>query len=313
MHTLTNICSEKQNTAAALGFFDGLHLGHRKVLSLAAKQEKCGLLPLCLTFAESPKAVMSGMPFFYLMTKEDKLRSLESIGIRRTVMLDFNAVMDMSAESFFFEILVKKLRVKELFCGFNYHFGKDAEGDIAMLQRLCDQNNVGITIVPPETMDGEVICSTLIKKLISEGEIERANDMLGSRFGFKAEIIHGMRLGRELGTPTLNQQMHPDLVMPRFGVYASLVTLENGGQYCGVTNIGIKPTVGGTKPLWETWMPEYRGAELYGEQADVRLLTFIRPEKKFDSLTLLREEIMRNARQAKEDYARVNSFKNLIK
>ena len=80
-----------------------------------------------------------------------------------------------------------------------------------------------------------------------------------------------------------------------------------------MTNIGIKPTVGGTKPLWETWMPEYRGAELYGEQADVRLLTFIRPEKKFDSLTLLREEIMRNARQAKEDYARVNSFKNLIK
>ena len=279
MHTLTNICSEKQNTAAALGFFDGLHLGHRKVLSLAAKQEKCGLLPLCLTFAESPKAVMSDKPFFYLMTKEDKLRSLESIGIRRTVMLDFNAVMDMSAESFFFEILVKKLRVKELFCGFNYHFGKDAEGDIAMLQRLCDQNNVGITIVPPETVDGEVICSTLIKKLISEGEIERANDMLGSRFG----------------------------------VYASVVTLENGGQYCGVTNIGIKPTVGGTKPLWETWMPEYRGAELYGEQADVRLLTFIRPEKKFDSLTLLREEIMRNARQAKEDYARVNSFKNLIK
>ena len=80
-----------------------------------------------------------------------------------------------------------------------------------------------------------------------------------------------------------------------------------------MTNIGIKPTVGGTKPLWETWMPEYRGAELYGEQADVRLLTFIRPEKKFDSLTLLREEIMRNARQAQEDYARVNSFKNLIK
>ena len=313
MQTRTNICSGKQNTAAALGFFDGLHLGHRKVLALAAKQEKCGLVPLCLTFAESPKAVMSDKPFAYLMTKEDKLRCLEEIGIRRTVMLDFREVMDMSAESFFFEILVKKLRVKELFCGFNYRFGKDADGDIAMLQRLCDENNVGITIVPPETMDGEVICSTLIKNLISEGEIERANDMLGSRFGFRAEITHGMRLGRELGTPTLNQQMNHSLVEPRFGVYASCVTLENGGQYCGVTNIGIKPTVGGTKPLWETWMPEYRGAELYGEQADVRLLTFIRPEKKFESLDQLRQEIMRNARQAKEDYSRINSFKNLIK
>ena len=265
MQTLTNICPEKQHTAAALGFFDGLHRGHRKVLALAAKQEKCGLLPVCLTFTESPKAVMSDKPFVYLMTREDKLRSLESVGIRKAVLADFRTVMNMTAESFFFDILLKKLRVRELFCGFNYHFGKDAEGDITMLQRLCDQNNVGITIVPPEMMDGKVICSTRIK------------------------------------------------VVPRFGVYASLVTLENGGQYCGVTNIGIKPTVGGTKPLWETWMPEYRGAELYGEQADVRLLSFIRPEKKFENLTLLREEIMRNAAQAQEDYARMNSFKNLIK
>ena len=312
MQTLTNICPEKQHTAAALGFFDGLHRGHRKVLALAAKQEKCGLLPVCLTFTESPKAVMSDKPFVYLMTREDKLRSLESVGIRKAVLADFRTVMNMTAESFFFDILLKKLRVRELFCGFNYHFGKDAEGDITMLQRLCDQNNVGITIVPPEMMDGKVICSTRIKNLISEGEIEKANDMLGSRFGFRAEITHGMRLGRELGTPTLNQQMHPDLVVPRFGVYASLVTLENGGQYCGVTNIGIKPTVGGTKPLWETWMPEYRGAELYGEQADVRLLSFIRPEKKFENLTLLREEIMRNAAQAQQAYARLTSFQNLI-
>ena len=310
MQTLTNICPEKQNTAAALGFFDGIHLGHRKVLALAAKQERCALLPICLTFTESPKAVMSDKPFSYLMTEEDKLRTLGSVGIRQTVLADFRAVMNMSAESFFYDILLDKLRVKELFCGFNYRFGKDAEGDIAMLQRLCDHNSVGITIVPPETMDGEVICSTLIKQHISEGGIERANAMLGSRFGFSAEITHGMRLGRELGTPTLNQQMHPELVVPRFGVYASIVTLENGGQYCGVTNIGIKPTVGGTKPLWETWMPEYRGAELYGERADVRLLSFIRPEKKFDNLTLLREEIMRNARQAQEVYALTKSYKS---
>lgn len=302
MQTFQEIFPEQQNTAAALGFFDGLHRGHRRVLSLAVKQEQCGLIPLCLTFTESPKAVTSGKSFSYLMTVEDKLRALEELGIRHTVTADFRSLMYLSAEQFFFDILLARLRVRELFCGFNYRFGRNAEGDIVLLQRLCDQNGVGITVVPPETLRGEMISSTVIKRLIVEGDIKTANEMLGERFGVSAEIVHGKQLGRKMGVPTLNQRMNPQLVTPRFGVYASLVTLANGERYCGVTNIGVKPTVGGDKPLWETWMPDYCGGDLYGQQADVRLLLFIRPEIKFKSIDDLRDEILRNEKQAREAY-----------
>ncbi|MBR1482810.1 MAG: riboflavin biosynthesis protein RibF [Ruminococcus sp.] len=303
MQTTSNLFSEQQQTAVALGFFDGIHRGHRKVLSLASKQEQCGLLPVCLTFAESPKAVIHPeKPFSYLMTRADKLHALASLGIKRTVFADFRSLMEMSAELFFYDVLVIRLRAKELFCGFNYRFGKGAKGNITLLQRLCDENNVGLTIVPPEKMEDDVICSTLIKQLIGEGNVERANKMLDARFGFSAEIIHGKRLGHTLGTPTINQPPAKGLVSPRFGVYASVVTLENGTQYCGVTNVGVKPTVGSDAPLWETWMPDYHGGELYGQNADVRLLRFIRPEQRFASLNDLRAEILRNAAAAKAVY-----------
>ena len=116
-------------------------------------------------------------------------------------------------------------------------------------------------------------------------------------------IEHGKRLGRELGTPTINQPLFPKLAVPKFGVYASVVTLENGQKYCGVTNVGIKPTVGGTTPLWETWMPEYYGGEIYGQSADVRLLEFIRPEKKFENLDTLKNTIVDNGKTALKIFA----------
>ena len=108
------------------------------------------------------------------------------------------------------------------------------------------------------------------------------------------------RLGRELGTPTINQPLCPELVVPKFGVYASAVTLESGEVYCGVTNIGIKPTVGGTVPICETWMPKYKGEEIYGQSADVRLLEFIRPEKKFAGIEELKNAIIENSHTALE-------------
>lgn len=126
--------------------------------------------------------------------------------------------------------------------------------------------------------------------------------MLGSLFGFSAPVLHGKRLGRELGTPTINQAVQKGLILPKFGVYASVVTLESGERFCGVTNVGIKPTVGGEKPLYETWMPKYRGSEIYGQTADIRLLDFIRAEKRFDSLNDLKREIFLNSKVALSIY-----------
>lgn len=298
MQNFFEILPVKFNTAIALGYFDGLHRGHRNVISLAVAEKKNGLTSVCFTFSKSPKSVIKKIAANALMTSEDKLKTLEMLGIDHTYQADFEKIMDMTAKDFFKDILVDKLKVKKLFCGFNYRFGKNGEGDVEMLQSLCNAYGVELCVVPPEQSDGEVVSSTLIRKLVSEGKVNQANELMCSRFGFSSVIEHGKKLGRELGTPTINQQLDPDLVVPKFGVYASAVTLENGNVYCGVTNIGVKPTVGGRIPICETWMPEYTGDEIYGQSADVRLLDFIRPERKFNDIYELKNAILENSRTA---------------
>ncbi len=302
MQKLYRILPEQQNTAIALGFFDGLHRGHRSVIELAANERQNGLLPVCFTFSQSPKSVLTGSQTCALMTNDDKTRALEKLGIERMYEADFSKIKDMSADDFFKIILIKTLNAKKLFCGFNYHFGKNGEGNVNLLEKLCNKYSVNLSVVPPKMIEGRVVSSTLIRKLITNGDIRSANKMLCSRFGFFSVIERGRRLGRTLGTPTINQPLCSDLVVPKFGVYASVVTLESGKKYCGVTNIGVKPTVGGTRPLCETWMPEYSEGEIYGETADIRLIDFIRPEKKFADIEQLKKAIMDNGKTALQIY-----------
>lgn len=302
MQTFYEILPEKNETAVALGYFDGLHKGHRNVITLTAAQKANGLTPICLTFSKSPKSVLTGTPQNALMTRQDKIKTLADLGIERVYEADFERMKNMSAYCFAKEILLDTLRAKKLFCGFNYRYGINGEGDVNSLRAFCEQNDVELTVISPQQSEGEVVSSTLIRELISNGNIKRANELLCGRFGFCSVIKHGKRLGRELGTPTINQPLCSDLVVPKFGVYASIVTLENGDTYCGVTNIGIKPTVGGTTELCETWMPNYTGEEIYGQKADIRLIEFIREEKKFSSIEELKHTIIDNSKTALKIY-----------
>ena len=305
MQCFGSLFEEQQPTAVALGFFDGIHLGHRSVLSLAADQKRGGLIPVCLTFSESPKSVIGGKAVHYIMTKDDKIRTLASLGLEHTFFADFRSLMDLSAAEFVRRILADTLKAQKLFCGFNYRFGKNAEGDIELLRQLCERHGVSLRVLPPASREGSIVSSTRIKKLISSGYIKRANELLCSDFGFCREITHGKHLGHSLGAPTINQPADESLILPKFGVYLSRVTLENGAKHFGVTNVGVKPTVGGTKPLWETFMPEYSGGDIYGQKADVRLLDFIRPEIKFDSLDSLKAQIIADAEKARLIYAHI--------
>lgn len=298
MQKYNEILPENQNTAVALGFFDGLHIGHRNVIKLAVNEKQNGLLPVCFTFSQSPKSILNKTPANALMTEADKMNTLEKLGVEHMIEADFLSVKDMPAHLFFEEILVKKLQAKKLFCGFNYHFGKNGEGNTETLEKLCKQHKIELTVVPPAKSQGQVISSTLIRSLIQSGKISLANKLLCSRFGFSSIIEYGRQLGRRIGTPTINQPLCKELVVPKFGVYVSAVTLESGKTYCGVTNIGIKPTVGGTVPLCESWMPKYDGEEIYGQTADVRLIDFIREEKKFASIDELKSAIAENGKTA---------------
>ncbi|MCQ2514987.1 MAG: riboflavin biosynthesis protein RibF [Ruminococcus sp.] len=302
MQRLFEISPENKNTAIALGFFDGLHTGHRNVISVAVKAKEQGLMPVCFTFAKSPKSILSGNAVNGLMTDDEKIKTLEELGIEKVYEADFNKIRNITANEFFEDILLRTLKAKKLSCGFNYRFGKNGEGDINQLEKLCSKYSVELEIIPPEKIGGQLVSSTLIRNLIKSGDIRLANKMLCGKFGFVSKIEYGKQLGRKLGTPTINQQLCKELVIPKFGVYASVVTLENGKKYCGVTNIGIKPTVGGTTPLSETWLPEYKGDELYGQSADIRLIEFIRPERKFSGIEELQKTILDNGKTALQIY-----------
>ena len=179
-----------------------------------------------------------------------------------------------------------------------------ARGDVALLRHLCCQAGVELYVVPPVTDSGEKVSSTRIRKAVEEGDIPMANRLLGRPFGFSLEVIHGNHIGTGLGTPTINQAIPEGFVLPRFGVYASWCRV--GGQYFyGVTNVGLKPTVGSDRVLAETWLPEFSG-DLYGKRVWVFLLEFLRPEKKFASLEELKAAIQENARQAKAVTRRIS-------
>lgn len=278
----------------ALGAFDGLHRGHMAVIRAAVQggQDKFPVESGVFTFEASP----SGSPA--VLTAEDKEEILGDQGIDRLYSFRFSELRHMPAEEFVRDVLFGQCCAARLCCGEDFRFGKGAKGDVSLLSRLCRETGAELTVVPPVLEDGEKISSTRIRAAVEAGDIPLANRLLGRPFGFSLEVIHGNHIGTGLGTPTINQALPEGFVLPPFGVYASWARVD-GREYYGVTNIGVKPTVGSDRVLSETWMPDFSG-NLYGKRVRLFLLQFIRPEKKFGSLEELKEEIGSNARQAEK-------------
>ena len=275
--------------AAALGSFDGLHLGHRQVIGNTLSSS--GLSPAVITFQQNPSVSLQKKPVPLLTTNEQKLALLEEMGVEVVYLLSFEQIRDREPEDFV-EALYRVCRVRALSCGFNFRFGKNGRGDAGLLKELCREKGIELSVTPPVSVAGETVSSTRIRACLEQGDVQQAGQLLGRPFGYDFEVTHGRQLGRTWGTPTINQPFPQGYVLPRFGVYASLVEVE-GQKYYGVTNIGVKPTVGSDCALSETWIPEFSG-DLYGKKVPVELLDFIRPERKFDSLDQLKNEILEN-------------------
>lgn len=275
--------------AAALGSFDGLHLGHRQVIGNTLSAP--GLRPAVITFQQNPSVSLQKKPVPLLTTNEQKLALLEEMGVEVVYLLPFDRIRDMEPEDFV-EALYRVCRIRALSCGFNFRFGKNGRGDAGLLKELCREKGMELSVTPPVSIAGETVSSTRIRACLEQGDVQQAGQLLGRPFGYDFEVTHGRQLGRTWGTPTINQPFPAGYVLPRFGVYASLVEVE-GQKYYGVTNIGVKPTVGSDCALSETWIPEFSG-DLYGKKVPVELLDFIRPERKFDSLDQLKNEILEN-------------------
>lgn len=292
---------EKIKTAIALGFFDGVHQGHKKVIEYCVKQKQFGFSPQVITFLEKPSKIINNINPEYIISNEEKQKIIKSQGIEKINLIDIKQIMHLSARDFIKLILIDKFNAKEIFCGFNFTFAKGGKASAQDLKNICKNYDIKVNIIEPVKLGDEIISSSLVRKELESGNIKKVNELLGREYSFDFCVEEGKKLGRTIGVPTINQRYNDEFKLPKFGAYASY-TLINNKKYYSITNIGVKPTVGSSYPLAETWISLYKGKDLYKENIKVSLLSFIREEKKFKDLLELKEEILKNANEAKIEF-----------
>ena len=292
MKIYDNIEKLTMPTAVALGHFDGVHIGHQLVIGNAVKCKKQGLSPVVITFKQNPACVVSPKKIPYLMENSAKNEYISQLGVEHLFNLDFKSIMNVTAEEFVSEILHKQLNAKRVYCGFNYHFGSGGTANSEVLRDLCSDYGIEVVALPPAMCSDEPVSSTRIRHYLKQGRIADVTKMLGREYNYKLLVCKGNQLGRQLGTPTFNQPIPENLILPRYGAYVTAVNLDDNTKVCGVTNIGIKPTVGSEGPLAETWVPNIDCGDLYGKTLEIELLDFIRGETKFNSIFELKAAIL---------------------
>ncbi len=280
-------------TAVAMGLFDGLHLGHQAVIRAAAACAPT-LTPAVFTFQFDAPDMATKPDFARILSPAYKLKLLAEMGVEGICSPNFSEICGLSPAAFFEELLVKTMKAEAVFCGYDFHFGKNAEGDGVMLADMCKTHGIAFCQLPAASDSVGPISSTRIRAALQSGEMEEAAALMGRPYALCAEVVHGRHMGREVfGFPTINQLYEEGSLLPRFGVYESR-TVIGGKAFRGVTNVGIKPTVGGSAPAAETHILGFDG-DLYGRQPLVEFLRFMRGEKKFSSFEALKAQICRDA------------------
>ena len=292
---------EKQRRVIALGFFDGVHLGHGALLRRVRETaDRLGAVPTAFTFDKSPTAVMTGQNVPLLSTVDDRILLMrECGGIRDVVVAPFDAMQRMDWEDFITRYLVEELGVVHVVAGHDFHFGYMGKGNPDRLRAKCAQLGVGCDIIQKVERDGITISSTYIRTLVAQGEMERAAQFLGHPHILTQKVTRGKGIGHSaLGFPTVNLRVPDGVIIPAFGVYATRVWFD--GQYrAAVTNVGVRPTVdidGGVTV--ESHLLE-EDAQLYGRLCRVEFLSRLRPETKFADLEALRSQIARDTEAAR--------------
>ncbi len=293
----------KQPTVVALGFFDGVHLGHAALLRTArAQADSLGIPAVAMTFDVHPDELVRGIAVPLLHSRQDREQHLKRHGMDTVVFLPFDRdMMQMPWERFLDDYLIGTLHASCLVCGYDYRFGHRGEGTAEKLARACEARGIDCKVIEKVEVNGETVSATRIRQLIAEGDVAKARQFLDYAPSYSGEVVHGRGLGRTMGTPTANVQVPPEILLPRKGAYISWAYTPFG-SYPAVTNIGCRPTVGGEKTTIEAWLLGYSG-DLYGQNICVSLYEFLRPEQKFNTLLDLKEEILRNAQQTRAYFA----------
>ena len=295
-------------TVVTLGTFDGLHLGHQKIISdVVGETRERGAESVVVTFDRHPAELLrpENVPYF-LTSFEDKVSLIADCGIDHLLVIPFNQKeSERSAEDFVREILIGKLSTELLIVGHDVHFGNDREGNFGFLEQIAEQLDFEIRKVDPVMRskdDSEAISSTAIRRALRGGEVESATQMLGRPYSISGEVVYGDQRGRTIGFPTANLVLSSDLAWPADGVYAGIFTRTDGSSHKCAINVGRRPTFyeHADTSLVEAHLLDFDD-DLYGEICAVSFLHFLRSEKRFDGIDSLVEQL-------KDDVARTRSL-----
>ncbi len=311
-----------QTRVIALGFFDGVHLGHGALLQRVKEMaDRLGAVPAAFTFDKSPAAVITGRPVPLLSTQEDRSAWMNRLyGIQEVVIAPFDTMQHMDWEEFITGYLVKQRNVIHVVAGHDFHFGYQGRGNPQRLKAKCEELGVGCDIIPKVEREGVTVSSTYIRTLIAQGEMERAVAFLGHPFRLTQQVSHGKRLGSSLGVPTVNLRIPEGMIVPAFGVYATKVWVlpvqpdnheppgpqhrPGSGPHLAVTNVGVRPTVAdGDQVTVEGFILDFDG-DLYGRSISMEFYHYLRGERKFPSVEALAQEIRRNAEETRAYFSR---------
>ena len=286
--------------AVALGFFDGIHLGHGALLrQVRARANELGLDPAVMTFDVHPDTLVFGTDVPLINSaaeREDLIRRLH--GIETVVFLHFNRrMMEMPWEEFIASA-VTELSIRSVVVGHDFCFGYRGEGTPERLKKWCGDRNISCDVIPAVQVEGRTVSSTEIRILLADGRIEEANRLLGHPHTLSDTVRPGFHLGKKLGSPTINMVFPQGVVVPKHGVYTTKVWLDDGSSHIAVTNIGVRPTVSESRSVSvESHLLGFHG-NLYGRRVRVDFHHFQRAETRFDSPEILAAQIKRDAEDA---------------
>ena len=291
----------------AIGNFDGVHRGHRTVIGAAlARAAALGRKAAALTFAPHPRRYFQpDVPLFNLSSERDKLRLLAATGLDGAIVMRFDAELAAtSAQDFVEKILVGRFGIGAAAIGFDFHFGQKRKGSPQYLAEQGDRLGFAVDVVPPLEDEGRPVSSGAVRAALSEGKVVEAAELLGAPWFVSGEVIHGEKRGREFGFPTANIRLDPACGL-KHGIYAVRMAVA-GKRYEGVASFGIRPMFDAGAPLLEVFLFDFSG-DLYGENVDVAIVGWIRPELKFASIDDLKRHMVADAAQARDTLKRAGA------
>lgn len=280
---------KKPNLSLALGFFDGVHLGHKSVIESAVNYAKQnGNKSAVITFSDHPCCYFWGVCPKYILTRKEREQKIAELGVDYLYELDFESISGLTAQDYLKDVLVNHFTPNSISTGWNHNFGCKKSGNVKFLHENSKKFGYEYFELPPQKLDGEIISSTTIRKLLSEGKLEKANKMLGHKFSITGTVVKGNQIGRTIGFNTANLVYPPELIELPYGVYS--VETSFGA---GIANFGIRPTVNGSHAVLEVHILNF-DKDIYGKNITVYFNKMIRQEKKFSSLEDLKKQIQQD-------------------